>query len=143
MRTLNWNAKRASALRMGCVALEYAIRDCHDAAVANRGAEEGYYMDELSVYEAEACNRVGKSAPFSGWGSWGEWNVALWLSNTEWLSRMVDYSIRRAPNTKAGRRQAVQAVRDALGVGAKTPDGAPYTIKNIKAYVETIWGEVR
>lgn len=69
MKQLDWNEIERRASGMSNEALEYSIKDCRDAAQAAAELEaaghpvaksEGYYLDELSVYQAELAERKAK-----------------------------------------------------------------------------------
>lgn len=63
---------------------------------------------------------------YNGHPSYNAWNVSLWLNNDEGLYNLMKDCIRHASNR-------TQAAQDMLGMlPAKTPDGAPYTVTNIR-----------
>lgn len=56
------------------------------------------------------------------------WNVALWINNDEGLYNLAKECIRCTRNRKA----AAERMMEALGEGAKTPDGYTYSIDKIQ-----------
>ena len=70
------------------------------------------------------------SAPkaYNGHHCWNCWNVALWIANDERLYRAALAC--RAKNKRVG---AGLFIRDVVGEGARTPDGALYTFKAVRA----------
>ena len=74
---------------------------------------------------------------YNGWKNWNHWNVSLWINNDEGLYRLAQECI----NTSKGRalyegkspRQMAAEMFFNRVEGAKTPDGAPYSVTTIKA----------
>jgi hypothetical protein len=74
-----------------------------------------------------------KEGEFNGHKSWNHWNVSQWLNNEEpAYEAMVRFS-RYADG-------AYRMLEWLGGRGAKTPDGAPYSVSNIKAAMRDIEG---
>lgn len=67
--------------------------------------------------------------PYNGHPSWNAWNVSLWVANDEGLYRLALACLSEAGNSAA---RAAVLMRDALGAGAKTPDGAPYSLRSLR-----------
>jgi hypothetical protein len=75
--------------------------------------------------------------PYNGHHCWNCWNVALWIGNEEPLYRAAMECIQRPRASGANRPvtpklAAHRFLRDVVGEGAKTPDGAKYTLKAIE-----------
>ncbi|MGE0278327.1 MAG: hypothetical protein AB7R40_23270 [Nitrospiraceae bacterium] len=72
--------------------------------------------------------------PYNGHESWNAWNVALWIYNDEGLYNAALECIRRprvsgkpvTPSLAAGR-----FIVEAVGPGARTPDGARYSHRSV------------
>lgn len=65
-------------------------------------------------------------AEYNGHPSWAAWNVSLWLGNEEPLYRLAMYHLERAGS-------ATRAARPLLAdLPARTPDGARYTVSNLR-----------
>jgi hypothetical protein len=64
---------------------------------------------------------------FNGHASWREWNVALWLSNDERLYRLATSALHAFG---FDRDVAARALLGSLP--AKTPDGAPVTLRAVR-----------
>lgn len=62
---------------------------------------------------------------YNGHRSYNAWNVSLWLSNDESLYRRAVELVKRY-----GRSRAAYKLLEELP--AKTPDGAPYCITNLR-----------
>jgi hypothetical protein len=71
-------------------------------------------------------------AKFNGHKNWNHWNVSLWLNNDEGLYRLAKSCIRRT-STKP---EAARVLLPLLG--AKTPDGAPYSFSSVLAALRGI-----
>ena len=79
--------------------------------------------------------------PYNGHHCWNCWNVSLWIGNDEGLYRAALECKRpdrplaafqgdaRVSATRAARR----FIRDVVGEGAKTPDGARYTMTAVRS----------
>ena len=80
------------------------------------------------------------SAPkaYNGYHCWNCWNVALWIENDEPLYRAA-LECKRTPALTVGggvpsmRLATTRFLRDVVGEGARTPDGALYTFKAVRA----------
>jgi hypothetical protein len=66
---------------------------------------------------------------YNGHKNWTYWNVSLWINNDEPTYRMALSAVKHY----AIRKDAAQFIKDSLP--ATTPDGAVYTIDNIKAAI--------
>jgi len=55
MKTLNWELKTRIAKSYSIAELCYAIADCLECV--KFGIDDGYYLDEISVYRAELKKR--------------------------------------------------------------------------------------
>ena len=55
MKTLDWESKQRKARNMTNAELNYAIEDCR--ACVRLGIDDGYYLDEISVYRKELDKR--------------------------------------------------------------------------------------
>lgn len=75
---------------------------------------------------------------YNGHHCWNCWNVALWIANDEPLYRAALECKRRARTDGKPVSANLAALRfaEVVGEGAKTPDGARYTHKAIKAALE-------
>jgi hypothetical protein len=68
-------------------------------------------------------------ATYNGHRSWNAWNVSLWIANDETLYRAaLDCKNRRTTLGGAARL----FIREVVGEGAKTPDGANYNLTCVK-----------
>lgn len=66
--------------------------------------------------------------PYQGHRSWNAWNIALWIGNEEGLYRFALDCLKRSRNNPAmAARKFMQYYE-----GASTPDGAPYTLLNVR-----------
>lgn len=63
--------------------------------------------------------------PYNGHRSYNAWQVSLWLSNDESLYRRAMELVKRY-----GRSRAASKLLEELP--AKTPDGAPYCLTNLR-----------
>ena len=79
---------------------------------------------------------------YNGHKNYTHWNVALWIGNDEGLYHLALDHIRQAKRDRKGmarpteRSTAIAARRlfaDLGGHGAKTPDGASYSLTSIRA----------
>lgn len=71
---------------------------------------------------------TGKS--YNGHPSWNAWNVSLWLNNDKGLYGGMRLAIRCTRNRRAAASKMLDWLHD---TGQhKTPDGAPYTVTNIR-----------
>ena len=67
---------------------------------------------------------------------WTDWNVRLWLNNDEGLYRLARERVREQDRRKL-HFAAICILEDLHGRGlTKTPDGAQYTVANIKRAIE-------
>lgn len=66
---------------------------------------------------------------YNGYDCWNTWNVSLWINNDELLYREAYETVQ-----KYGKVQGAKILYDRLK-GTKTPDGARYTLKGIKAAI--------
>lgn len=78
------------------------------------------------------------SAPkqYNGHHCWNCWNVALWIGNDEGLYRAALECKARPHNRRNGPPNASTAARrflELVGDRARTPDGALYTFKAVRA----------
>jgi hypothetical protein len=64
---------------------------------------------------------------YNGHKNYNYWNVALWLANDEGLYRFVCDAVRSCRTKDDAARMIIEALPD------KTPDGAPYTLRSIRA----------
>ena len=79
--------------------------------------------------------------PYNGHHCWNCWNVALWIANDEGLYRAA-LECKRRPRTD-GRpptryQTARRFLREVVGEGTRTPDGARYTFKAVRAALEEL-----
>lgn len=65
---------------------------------------------------------------YNGYDNWNTWNVALWINNDEYQYRQAFELVQ-----KIGRSLAAHKLFNEQYKGTKTPDGAKYTLKGIKA----------
>jgi hypothetical protein len=79
---------------------------------------------------------MAKPAPFNGHHCWNCWNVSLWIGNDEGLYRAALECARR-PRTDGKKvtanLAALRFARDVMPCTARTPDGARYTHKAVRA----------
>jgi hypothetical protein len=74
--------------------------------------------------------------PYNGHHCWNCWNVSLWIGNDEGLYRAaLDCLNRPRENGKpvSLNLAALRFTRDAMACTERTPDGARYTHKAVKA----------
>lgn len=74
--------------------------------------------------------------PYNGHHCWNCWNVSLWIGNDEGLYRAALDCKSRAGAKRQGPPNATTAARrfmELVGERAKTPDGARYTFKAVRA----------
>ena len=70
------------------------------------------------------------SKPYNGHKNWNHWNVSLWINNDEGLYRLAQVCVEVAKN----KDDAAKKFMGCCGYkGAKTPDGAPYTLSSVRA----------
>lgn len=77
-----------------------------------------------------------RSGEYNGHHCWNCWNVALWIGNDESLYRAALESKRRPGIRREGPPSTSIAARrfmDLVGERARTPDGALYTFKAVRA----------
>lgn len=67
---------------------------------------------------------------YNGHKSRNYWNVALWIGNDEPLYRLALDCIRKSRTKDEAAKRFVELMG---GDGAKTPDGAPYTVGAVRA----------
>lgn len=77
------------------------------------------------------------SKPYNGHASWNAWNVSLWINNEEPLYRLAQEAVRRYEGRPGGLAAASRYFSRQLGE-AKTPDGARYSQRSIRAALEDI-----
>ncbi len=65
---------------------------------------------------------------YQGHRSYNAWNIALWIGNDEGLYRFALDCLKRAKNKP---ERAARIFMQSYA-GDKTPDGAPYTMLNVK-----------
>jgi hypothetical protein len=74
--------------------------------------------------------------PYNGHHCWNCWNVSLWIANDEGLYRAA-LECKRRPHVETCRPISVglaaRRFLDVVGEGAKTPDGARYTVTAVRA----------
>lgn len=75
--------------------------------------------------------RRPRGKPYNGHPSWNAWNVSLWLNNDEGLYNLMRECIRRTDTREQAARRMLQTLRF-MDDAVKTPDGAPYTVTNIR-----------
>jgi hypothetical protein len=56
IKILNWKLKESLAKKMTLLELHFAILDCQKCIY--QGVDEGYYLDEASVYHKEMHRRL-------------------------------------------------------------------------------------
>lgn len=76
-------------------------------------------------------------AEYNGHHCWNCWNVALWIGNDEPLYRAA-LECKRRPSLRTGKAPSLHVaacrfIREAVGQGARTPDGARYSMTAVKA----------
>ena len=79
-------------------------------------------------------------AKYNGHLNWTYWNVSLWINNDEGLYHLAIQALKRHSMTKSGSCTATHAAEwflDAVGE-TKTPDGAVYTMPNVRAALKYI-----
>jgi hypothetical protein len=85
-------------------------------------------------------NRSKAMTEYNGHKNWTHWNVSLWVGNDESLYRRAIDHLKRARRDRYGHaRSAESATRvaarrlfaDLGGRGAKTPDGASYSVTSL------------
>lgn len=69
-------------------------------------------------------------AKYNGHKNYNCWNVNLWLNNDEGTYRLMRDCIRRAKNRDEAAREMLNYLPE------KTPDGAPYTLTNVRLAME-------
>ena len=67
---------------------------------------------------------------YNGYKNWNEWNVSLWINNTEY-----DYKQAYTLVQKLGINKTVRVLYDYYK-GTRTPDGARYTLSGIRAALQ-------
>ena len=67
---------------------------------------------------------------YNGYKNWNEWNVSLWINNTEY-----DYKQAYTLVQKLGINKTVRVLYDYYK-GMRTPDGARYTLSGIRAALQ-------
>jgi hypothetical protein len=67
---------------------------------------------------------------YNGHPSYNAWNVSLWLNNDEGLYTLMRAAIAGTPNSQEAAKYVLDVLADAAVT--KTPDGAPYTLTNIR-----------
>lgn len=65
---------------------------------------------------------------YNGHKNWNHWNVSLWINNDEGLYRFARGLVGTFGKDKAARLFVAN-----MGRGAKTPDGAPYSVSAVRA----------
>lgn len=77
--------------------------------------------------------------PYNGHHCWNCWNVALWIGNDEGLYRAA-LECKRHPRTDGRPVTATLAAlrfgREVIPPTERTPDGARYTFKAVRAALE-------
>ena len=79
-------------------------------------------------------------AKYNGHPNWNYWNVSLWINNDEGLYNLAIQAMKRHSMTNSGSCTATHAAEwflDAVGE-AGTPDGAVYTMPNVRAAIKDI-----
>ena len=71
-------------------------------------------------------------AKYNGHLNWNYWNVSLWINNDENLYLMARACRRAHRTTTASAEAFLQMVVD------QTPDGAVYTMPNVRAAIKDI-----
>jgi hypothetical protein len=66
-------------------------------------------------------------AKFNGHKNWNHWNVGLWFENDEGLYRLASICLRSTSTKPEAARMLLPLL------GAKTPDGAPYSFSSVLA----------
>ena len=67
---------------------------------------------------------------YNGYKNWNEWNVSLWINNTEY-----DYKQAYTLVQKLGINKTARVLYDYYK-GTRTPDGARYTLSGIRAALQ-------
>ena len=67
---------------------------------------------------------------YNGYKNWNEWNVSLWINNTE-FEYMQAFTLVQ----KLGIKKAASILREYYK-GTRTPDGATYTLSAIRAALQ-------
>lgn len=71
------------------------------------------------------------SKPYNGYKNWTHWNVNLWLTSDEGLYRTMCHHIRKYKTKDEAAKEVFECLC-ASGL-EKTPDGAKYSVSNIRA----------
>lgn len=70
---------------------------------------------------------------YNGHRSWAAWNVSLWIANDEGLHRLALDCLAEAGKRGGRLYRAAKAFQSAVGgEGARTPDGARYSLTSIR-----------
>ena len=78
-------------------------------------------------------------AKYNGHLNWNYWNVSLWINNDEGLYNLALQAVdqMRKSDSNYTLTMAAEWFLDAVG-DAKTPDGAVYTMPNVRAAIKDI-----
>ena len=73
-------------------------------------------------------------AKYNGHLNWNYWNVSLWINNDEGLYRLA----RRCRLKNDTATAAAEEFLDCMDGVERTPDGAVYTMPNVRAAIKDI-----
>ena len=79
--------------------------------------------------------------PYNGHHCWNCWNVSLWIGNDEFLYRLARHHWKRANHVDTRAKVGVVTRWLLQDLPAKTPDGAKYTDKSVRAAVKGLFEE--